>query len=65
MQGPDDRDGSGRGNAAGLVAVGLLAVVAYFVLHNLQHVRTYQRCLDAGSINCVDFALRSAGQPRP
>jgi hypothetical protein len=59
MRGPEDRDRSGRGNAAGLVVVGLLVAVAYFALSHLQHVRTYQRCLDAGSVNCVDFALRS------
>jgi hypothetical protein len=60
MRGPDDRDGSGRGNAAGLLMAALLVVVAYFVLHSLQHVRTYQRCLDTGSVNCVDFAIHAA-----
>jgi hypothetical protein len=58
MGGP--ADGSGRGNAAGLLVAALLVAVAYFALHNLRHVRTYQRCIDAGAVNCVDFAIRGA-----
>ncbi len=37
-----------------LVAVALV-LIGYWVFNALGHSRRFQRCLDSGRINCVDF----------
>ncbi len=42
-------------NVAALLAVAALVVIAYLVFNALGHSRRFQRCLDFGRVNCVDF----------
>jgi hypothetical protein len=42
-------------NVVALVAVLALVFVGYWVFHALDHSRGFQRCLDSGRSNCVDF----------
>jgi hypothetical protein len=42
-------------NVAALLAVVALVVIAYSVFTALGHSRRFQRCLDSGRVNCVDF----------
>jgi hypothetical protein len=42
-------------NVAALIAVVALIVIAYSVFNALGHSRRFQRCLDSGRVNCVDF----------
>jgi hypothetical protein len=42
-------------NIVALLAVAGLILVAYWVFHALGHSRRFQRCLDSGRVNCVDF----------
>ena len=42
-------------NAVGLLAVVVLILVGYWVFNALAHSRGFQRCLDSGRSNCVDF----------
>ena len=42
-------------NVAALLAVVALILVGYWVFHALGHSRRFQRCLDSGRSNCVDF----------
>jgi hypothetical protein len=42
-------------NAAALVAVLALVILGYWVFEALDHSRRFQRCLDSGRRNCVDF----------
>jgi len=40
---------------AALVAALALVIVGYWVFQALDHSRRFQRCLDSGRRNCVDF----------
>ncbi len=51
----DDRDRRNFANMAGLVAALALVILSYWVLEALDHSRRFQRCLDSGRRNCVDF----------
>jgi len=42
-------------NLAVLIAVAALVILAYWVFEALDHSRAFQRCLDSGRRNCVDF----------
>jgi hypothetical protein len=42
-------------NIVALLAVAALIFVGYWVFHALGHSRRFQRCLDSGRVNCVDF----------
>ena len=42
-------------NLAALLVVVTLVVIAYSVFNALGHSRRFQRCLDSGRVNCVDF----------
>ena len=42
-------------NVAALLAMLALVLVGYWVFHALGHSRRFQRCLDSGRVNCVDF----------
>ena len=42
-------------NIVALLAVAALILVGYWVFHALGHSRRFQRCLDSGRVNCVDF----------
>ena len=42
-------------NVVALFAILALVVVGYWVFHALGHSRRFQRCLDSGRVNCVDF----------
>jgi hypothetical protein len=51
-------DDSGRrehANIVVLLAAMALILIGYWVLNALGHSRRFQRCLDSGRINCVDF----------
>ena len=39
-----------------LAFVLLLTALAYWAFNGLEHSRRFQRCLDAGQRNCVNFA---------
>ena len=59
-QWPDSEDDEGeeRSPFAGLVtlaAVLVFAALAYWAFTALEHSRRFQRCLDSGQRNCVDF----------
>ena len=51
-EGPERRSFA---NAAALVAVLAIVVLGYWVFEALDHSRSFQRCLDSGRRNCVDF----------
>jgi hypothetical protein len=42
-------------NIAVLFAALALILLGYWVINALGHGRRFQRCLDSGRINCVDF----------
>jgi hypothetical protein len=42
-------------NVVGFLAAVALVLIGYWVVHALGHSRRFQRCLDSGRINCVDF----------
>jgi hypothetical protein len=42
-------------DVAALLAAFALVLVGYWVFHALGHSRRFQRCLDSGRVNCVDF----------
>jgi hypothetical protein len=42
-------------NVLALLAVAALILLGYWVFHALGHSRRFQRCLDSGRSNCVDF----------
>jgi|SRR5579871_2293310 len=46
----------GRANFAALIAIVALAVVTYWTFSTLQHSNKFQRCLETGRRNCVDFS---------
>jgi hypothetical protein len=51
----DDRGRRNFANMAGLVAALALVILSYWVFEALDHSRRFQRCLDSGRRNCVDF----------
>jgi hypothetical protein len=42
-------------NVVVLLAALTLILIGYWVINALGHSRRFQRCLDSGRINCVDF----------
>jgi hypothetical protein len=42
-------------NVVALLAMLAFVLVGYWVFHALGHSRRFQRCLDSGRSNCVDF----------
>jgi hypothetical protein len=60
---PGNEDGGRDGhqpfvNLVVLVVVLAFVMVAYWVFNALEHSRRFQRCLDTGRRNCVDFVDR-------
>jgi hypothetical protein len=55
VEATDDFERRSFANVAALLAVVVLVVVAYWVFNALGHSRRFQRCLDSGRVNCVDF----------
>ena len=51
----DDFERRRFANVAALLAVLALILLGYWVINALGHSRRFQRCLDSGRINCVDF----------
>ena len=51
----DDSEPRGLANMIGLLAVLALVILGYWVFQSLHHSRSFQRCLDSGRRNCVDF----------
>jgi hypothetical protein len=54
-QAKDDSERREVVNVAALLAVVALILLGYWVFHALGHSRRFQRCLDSGRSNCVDF----------
>ena len=50
----DDR-GRRNSNLVALGAVVILILLGYWVFTALDHTRRFQRCLDEGRRNCVDY----------
>ena len=42
-------------NVVALLAVAALVLIGYWVFNALGHSRRFQRCIDSGRSNCVDF----------
>ena len=61
MTGPSPGGGDGRPegrnstNLVALIAVIVLVVLGYWAFSALDHARKFQRCLDSGRRNCVDY----------
>jgi hypothetical protein len=51
----DDFERRGFANVVVLLAAVALILIGYWVFNSLGHSRRFQRCLDSGRINCVDF----------
>jgi hypothetical protein len=51
----DDVERRGFANVVVLLAAEALVLIGYWVFNALGHSRRFQRCLDSGRINCVDF----------
>jgi hypothetical protein len=51
----DDFERRGFANVVVLLAAVALILIGYWVSNSLGHSRRFQRCLDSGRINCVDF----------
>ncbi|HEY1863112.1 MAG TPA: hypothetical protein VGG77_05340 [Roseiarcus sp.] len=51
----DDLERRGFANVVVLLAAIALILIGYWVINALGHSRGFQRCLDSGRINCVDF----------
>jgi hypothetical protein len=51
----DDFERRGFANIVVLLAAAALILLGYWVINALGHSRRFQRCLDSGRINCVDF----------
>ena len=51
----DDLERRGSANVVVLLAAVALILIGYWVFNALGHSRRFQRCLDSGRINCVDF----------
>jgi hypothetical protein len=51
----DDSERRELANVVVLLAAMALILIGYWVFNALGHSRSFQRCLDSGRINCVDF----------
>jgi len=51
----DDSERCELANVVVLLAAMALILIGYWVFNALGHSRRFQRCLDSGRINCVDF----------
>ena len=51
----DDLERRGFANVVVLLAAMALILIGYWVIDALGHSRRFQRCLDSGRVNCVDF----------
>jgi hypothetical protein len=51
-EGPESRTVA---NLVAVVAALVLVVLGYWAFTTLEHSRRFQRCLDSGRRNCVDF----------
>jgi hypothetical protein len=51
----DDFERRGFASVVVLLAAVALILIGYWVFNSLGHSRGFQRCLDSGRINCVDF----------
>jgi hypothetical protein len=51
----DDFERRGFANVVVLLAAVALILIGYWVFNALGHSRRFQRCLDSGRINCVNF----------
>jgi hypothetical protein len=51
----DDFERRRFANVVALLAAMALILIGYWVFNALGHSRRFQRCLDSGRINCVDF----------
>ena len=51
----DDFERRRFANVVVLLAAVALILIGYWVFNSLGHSRRFQRCLDSGRINCVDF----------
>jgi hypothetical protein len=51
----DDSEPHEFANVVVLLAAMTLILIGYWVFNALGHSRRFQRCLDSGRINCVDF----------
>ena len=51
----EDFERRGFANVAVLLAAIALIFIGYWVFNALGHSRRFQRCLDSGRANCVDF----------
>jgi hypothetical protein len=51
----DDSERRESANVVVLLVAMALILIGYWVLNALGHSRRFQRCLDSGRINCVDF----------
>jgi hypothetical protein len=59
MRAPDDGgeelEPRGLVNLVAVAAVVLLVILSYWAFDALEHSRKFQRCLDSGRSNCVNF----------
>ena len=51
----DDVERRGFANVVAIFVVVALIVIGYWVINALGHSRRFQRCLNSGRVNCVDF----------
>jgi fatty acid desaturase len=51
----EDFERRGLSNVIVLLAAIALIFIGYWVFNALSHSRRFQRCLDSGRANCVDF----------
>jgi hypothetical protein len=51
----DDDRGRRNSNLVALAAVVVLVLLAHWAFSALDHSRRFQRCLDEGRRNCVDY----------
>jgi hypothetical protein len=54
---PDDSGDGGRsrGNVAALIAIVVLALLAYWAFTAIERQRRLQNCLDEGRRNCIEI----------
>lgn len=55
VEATDDFERRRFANVVVLLAALALILIGYWVINALGHSRRFQRCLDSGRINCVDF----------
>jgi hypothetical protein len=55
VEATDDFERRGFANVVVLFVALALILLGYWVINALGHGRRFQRCLDSGRINCVDF----------